>query len=73
VDVLFLDIHMPGLSGFQVVERVPPGPMVVFTWSAAATSPPAEGSARPSTAWPATSGPARSSTTSPRGCGTAST
>jgi len=31
VDVLFLDIHMPGLSGFQVVERVPPGPMVVFT------------------------------------------
>jgi len=31
VDVLFLDIHMPGLSGFQVVERVPPGPAVVFT------------------------------------------
>jgi two-component system LytT family response regulator len=31
VDVLFLDIQMPGLSGFQVVERVPPGPMVVFT------------------------------------------
>ena len=31
LDVLFLDIHMPGLSGFQVVERVPPGPMVVFT------------------------------------------
>ena len=31
VDVLFLDIHMPGLSGFQVVERVPAGPMVVFT------------------------------------------
>ena len=30
VDVLFLDIHMPGLSGFQVVERVPPGPSVVF-------------------------------------------
>jgi two-component system, LytTR family, response regulator len=30
VDVLFLDIHMPGLSGFQVVERVPPGPDVVF-------------------------------------------
>lgn len=30
-DVVFLDIHMPGLSGFQVVERVPPGPMVVFT------------------------------------------
>jgi two-component system LytT family response regulator len=31
VDVLFLDIHMPALSGFQVVERVPPGPAVVFT------------------------------------------
>ncbi|PYO25548.1 MAG: DNA-binding response regulator [Candidatus Rokuibacteriota bacterium] len=31
VDVLFLDIHMPGLSGFQVVEGVPPGPVVVFT------------------------------------------
>jgi two-component system LytT family response regulator len=31
VDVLFLDIHMPGLSGFQVVERIPAGPMVVFT------------------------------------------
>ena len=31
IDVLFLDIHMPGLSGFQVVERVPPGPAVVFT------------------------------------------
>ena len=31
VDVLFLDIHMPGLSGFQVVERLPVGPAVVFT------------------------------------------
>jgi len=31
VDVLFLDIHMPGLSGFQVVERIPAGPTVVFT------------------------------------------
>jgi two-component system LytT family response regulator len=31
VDVLFVDIHMPGLSGFEVVERLPPGPMVVFT------------------------------------------
>jgi len=31
IDVLFLDIHMPGLSGFEVVERVPPGPAVVFT------------------------------------------
>jgi two-component system, LytTR family, response regulator len=31
VDVLFVDIHMPGLTGFQVVERVPAGPAVVFT------------------------------------------
>ena len=31
VDVLFLDIHMPGLNGFQVVERVPAGPLVIFT------------------------------------------
>jgi CheY-like chemotaxis protein len=31
VDVLFLDIHMPGLDGFQVVERVPAGPLVIFT------------------------------------------
>jgi two-component system, LytTR family, response regulator len=31
VDVLFLDIHMPGLTGFQVLERIPPGPAVVFT------------------------------------------
>lgn len=30
-DVLFLDIHMPGLDGFEVVERLPAGPMVVFT------------------------------------------
>lgn len=30
-DVLFLDIHMPGLSGFQVVERLPGGPLVIFT------------------------------------------
>jgi len=31
VDVVFLDIQMPGLSGFEVVERLAPGPMVVFT------------------------------------------
>jgi two-component system LytT family response regulator len=31
VDVLFLDIHMPGLTGFQVLEHIPPGPAVVFT------------------------------------------
>ena len=31
VDVLFLDIHMPGMTGFQVVERIPAGPAVVFT------------------------------------------
>jgi two-component system LytT family response regulator len=29
-DVIFLDIHMPGLSGFQVVERLPTGSRVVF-------------------------------------------
>jgi two-component system, LytTR family, response regulator len=30
-DVLFLDIHMPGLTGFEVAERLPPGARVVFT------------------------------------------
>ncbi|MBI2206746.1 MAG: LytTR family transcriptional regulator DNA-binding domain-containing protein [Candidatus Rokubacteria bacterium] len=31
VDVVFLDIRMPGLSGFDVVERLSPETMVVFT------------------------------------------
>ena len=31
IDVLFLDIHMPGLSGFDVLKRLPAGPAVVFT------------------------------------------
>jgi DNA-binding LytR/AlgR family response regulator len=30
VDVVFLDIHLPGLSGFEVMTRLPDGPMVVF-------------------------------------------
>jgi two-component system, LytTR family, response regulator len=30
-DVVFLDIHMPGLTGFQVLERLPASPAVVFT------------------------------------------
>ncbi len=31
VDVVFLDIQMPGLSGFDVVGRLSPNTMVVFT------------------------------------------
>ena len=31
IDVVFLDIHMPGLSGLQLVERLPAKVMVVFT------------------------------------------
>ena len=31
VDVVFLDIQMPGLSGLQVAQRLPPRAMVVFT------------------------------------------
>jgi len=30
-DVVFLDIHMPGLSGLELVERLPRGLCVVFT------------------------------------------
>jgi len=31
VDVVFLDIHMPDLNGFELLERVPVQPMVIFT------------------------------------------
>ncbi|HEU5055323.1 MAG TPA: response regulator, partial [Kofleriaceae bacterium] len=31
VDVLFLDIHMPEIDGFALVERLEPVPLVVFT------------------------------------------
>ncbi len=31
VDVLFLDIHMPGLTGFEVLQRLEQPPFVVFT------------------------------------------
>src|SRR5262245_52933752 len=30
-DVLFLDIHMPGLSGFQLLAELPQQPWVIFT------------------------------------------
>lgn len=30
-DVLFLDIEMPGLTGFQLLEQLDPQPLVVFT------------------------------------------
>jgi two-component system, LytTR family, response regulator len=31
VDVLFLDVQMPGLSGFEVIDRLERPPLVVFT------------------------------------------
>ena len=31
VDVLFLDIQMPGLTGFEMLARLEPQPLVVFT------------------------------------------
>src|SRR5512132_1608091 len=31
VDLLFLDIQMPGLSGFELLERLGKEPLVVFT------------------------------------------
>ncbi|HEV2416665.1 MAG TPA: LytTR family DNA-binding domain-containing protein [Terriglobia bacterium] len=31
IDVLFLDIQMPGMNGFELIERLPAQPMVIFT------------------------------------------
>src|SRR5437667_12310471 len=31
VDVLFLDIQMPGMNGFELLTRLPKQPMVIFT------------------------------------------
>lgn len=31
VDVVFLDIHMPGMTGLDMARRLPAGPCVVFT------------------------------------------
>lgn len=31
IDLLFLDIQMPGLNGFELLARISPQPMVIFT------------------------------------------
>jgi DNA-binding LytR/AlgR family response regulator len=35
IDVLFLDMEMPGLSGTELLDRLPVSPMVIFTTSKA--------------------------------------
>ena len=31
IDVLFLDIQMPGMNGFELLSRLPEQPLVIFT------------------------------------------
>lgn len=31
VDIVFLDINMPGISGMQLAQLLPSGPMIIFT------------------------------------------
>ena len=31
IDVVFLDIQMPGLTGFELLERLDGNPLVIFT------------------------------------------